>query len=391
MSAPTFHLPWPGAGDQFLLRPDVAFLNHGSFGACPKPVFETYQSWQRELEAEPVDFLGRHLNDLLAEARSKLGAFVGTAADDLVFVPNATHGVNIVARALDLQPGDEVLATDHEYGASDRTWRFICGQRGARYINRPIPLPLPSDDEIVEQLWQGVTEHTKVIFLSHITSPTAVIFPVAEVCRRAREAGIFTVIDGAHAPGQIDLSLEQLGVDFYAGNCHKWLCAPKGAAFLYALSDLQPLLQPLVVSWGWESETPGPSPFIDYFSWVGTDDPSAFLSVGAAIDFQLEHDWPEVREECHKLAAWTRERLSAITGFPPICSEDQFAQMCSIELPPGSIEKLGTRLYDEYFIEVPLVRWGGREFVRISIQAYNNVKDVERLDDALRALLALPN
>lgn len=379
-------LPWPGAEAQFLLRPDVAFLNHGSFGACPKPVFETYQNWQRELEAEPVEFLGRRLNSLLAESRTVLGSYVGAEPDNLVLVPNATHGVNIVARSLELQPGDEVLSTDHEYGASDRTWRFACRLQGANYIRRPIPVPLPSEEEIVEELWRGVTERTKVIFLSHITSPTAVTFPVAPICERAREAGILTVIDGAHAPGQIDLSLEELGADFYTGNCHKWMCAPKGSAFLYARPACQPLLQPLVVSWGWESEAPGPSRFIDYFSWLGTNQPAAYLSVSAAIDFLNNYDWPAARVACHGMAVWARERIRAIANTPPICSDEQFTQMCAIELPVGSLEKLGVRLWDEYRIEVPIFRWNGRDLLRISIQAYNSPGDIERLEDALRAI-----
>jgi isopenicillin-N epimerase len=384
MSNSTFGLPWPGAGEQFLLRPDVAFLNHGSFGACPRPVFDTYQAWQRELEAEPVDFLGRRSGDLLAEARSALGPFVGAGADDLVFVTNATYGVNIVARSLDLGPGDQVLTTDHEYGACDRTWKFICGTRGADYVKIPIPLPIPSDDEIVDRLWSGVNEHTKVIFASHITSPTAITLPIAEICRRAREAGILTVIDGAHAPGQIDLNLEELGVDFYTGNLHKWLCAPKGAAFLYARRERQALLTPLVVSWGWESEMPGPSPFLDYFTWPGTFDPAAYLSVPAAIDFQRQWDWPSVRQACHKLAVASRKRLENVAGMPSISSDDNYVQMCAIELPAGSIEKLGTKLFDEYKVEVPLTRWNNREFLRISIQAYNSEEDIDRLVSALK-------
>ena len=387
MNNPSFGLPWPGASETFLLRPGVAFLNHGSFGACPKPVFDRYHWWQRELEAEPVEFLGRRINDLLAEARMHLGLYLHCDPNNLVFVTNATHGINIVARSLDLQPGDEVLATDHEYGASDRTWRFNCALRGARYINQPIPLPIPSDDEIVEHLWAGVTERTKVIFLSHITSPTAVIFPVAEICRRARAAGIMTMIDGAHAPGQLDLSLDELGVDFYTGNCHKWLCSPKGAGVLYAPPERQALLQPLVVSWGWESETPGPSRYIDYFSWVGTADPSAYLSVPAAIDFQRDHNWHEVRQACHSLAVWANKRLTEVTGMLPLYSDDRFVQLFSIELPMGSIDKLGTHLYNDYSIEVPLVRWNGREFLRVSVQAYNSVADIERLVNALRKLL----
>ena len=387
MAHSSFGLPWPGAAEQFLLRPDMAFLNHGSFGACPKPVFETYQAWQRELEAQPVEFLGRRFEGLLAEARSRLGQFIGAGAHNLVFVPNATHGVNIVARSIDLGPGDEVLTTDHEYGASDRTWQFNCALRGASYVKRTIPLPLPGHEEIVEELWRGVNERTRVIFLSHITSPTAVVFPIAEICGRARDAGIMTVIDGAHAPGQVDLSLEELSADFYAGNCHKWLCAPKGAGFLYARSEPQPLLQPLVVSWGWESERPGPSRFLDYFSWLGTDDPSAYLSVGAAIEFQTNYDWPRVREACHEMGLWARETLVAVTGMPPICSASSFVQMFSIELPVGSLDRLGTQLWDEYRIEVPQVRWNGREFLRISIQAYNQVEDIQRLEDALSVLI----
>ncbi len=387
MSYPPFGLPWPGAGEQFLLRPDVAFLNHGSFGACPKPVFEVYQAWQRELEAEPVEFLGRRINTLLAEARMNLGGYLNTDADNLVLVANATHGVNIVARSIALAPGDEVLATDHEYGASDRTWRFICNRRGAHYRRQPIPLPLPSDAEIVEELWRGATDRTKVIFLSHITSPTAVTFPVAEVCRRARERGILTVIDGAHAPGQIDLSLDVLDADFYTGNCHKWLCAPKGAAFLYARPALQQNLHPLIVSWGWESEAPSHSQFIDYFSWAGTGDPSAYLSIGAAISFENGYNWPEVRRACHKLAVQARDMLLGVTGFPPLYPDSHFSQMFSVELPEGSITELGTRLFDEYRVEVPLVRWNGRELLRVSIQAYNSAEDIERLVNALRALL----
>jgi isopenicillin-N epimerase len=388
MSNSSFGLPWPGAGEQYLLRPDVAFLNHGSFGACPKPVFETYQAWQRELEAEPVEFLGRRSSALLAEARKALAAYVGADAEDLVFVTNATYGVNIVARSLDLGPGDEVLTTDHEYGACDRTWKFICGTRGARYVKMSIPLPLPSDEEIVERLWAGVNERTKVIYVSHITSPTAITLPVAEICRRAREAGILTVIDGAHAPGQVDLRLEELGADFYTGNLHKWLCAPKGAGFLYARRERQALLNPLIVSWGWESETPGPSQFIDHFTWLGTADPSAYLSVPAAIEFQSQWDWPRVREACHALAVEGRRRLEEVTGMPTLSPESNYAQMCAIELPAGSIEKLGTRFFDEYKVEVPLTRWNNREFLRISIQAYNSAEDVDRLVEALGRLIS---
>jgi isopenicillin-N epimerase len=379
----------PVWADQFMLRPGIVFLNHGSFGACPRPVFEVFQNWQRELEAQPVEFLGRRISGLLAEARARLAAYLGAQADHLVFVPNATYGVNIVARSLDLRPGDEVLSTNHEYGAADRAWRFNCEQRGVRYINQPIALPVADATAIVDQLWAGVTERTRVIFLSHITSPTALIFPVDQVCRRARAAGIMTVIDGAHAPGQIDLALEALEVDFYSGNCHKWLCAPKGAGFLYARPEHQSLLQPLVVSWGWRSDNPGVSPFLDYFEWPGTHDPAAYLSVPAAIDFQAQHNWPAVRAACHRLLLDTSRRIVELAGLPPISpdTEDWWVQMRTLPLPPCDTESVKARLWDEYQVEVPFVNWNGQQFIRVSIQAYNSPNDVDQLVERLKQIL----
>ena len=226
----------------------------------------------------------------MREARSALGDFVGADADDLVYVTNATVGLNIVARSLDLRPGDEVLTTDHEYGALDRTWRFLCAKHGAKYIRQPVPVPI--DDrraaDVVEAVWSGVTDRTRVLFISHITSPTAITFPIKPLIDRARERGIVTIVDGAHAPGQIELNLRELGADFYSGNLHKWLMSPKGSAFLYARKEMQHLVEPLVVSWGWEAEKPGPSRFVDEQEWTGTRDIAAFLSVPAAIQFQRE-------------------------------------------------------------------------------------------------------
>ena len=227
---------------EFLLDPDIIFLNHGSFGATPRPVFESYQRWQRVLEREPVDFLGRKATELLRESRTVLADYLGAQVDNLVYVTNATTGINIVAHSLDLNPGDEVLSTDHEYGAMDRTWRFLSRKRGFKYVNYTISIPVTSQDEFVQQFWAQVTPATRVIYLSHITSPTAMILPIEAITQRAREAGILTVIDGAHAPGQIPLSLDAIGADFYVGNLHKWLCAPKGSAFLYARPEVQALI-----------------------------------------------------------------------------------------------------------------------------------------------------
>jgi isopenicillin-N epimerase len=385
--------PVAEAGASFLLRPGIAFLNHGSYGACPRPVFDTFQRWQRTLEEQPVEFLGRRLHGLLAEARERLATYVGTSADALVFVPNATHAMNIVARSLQptLAPDDEVLGNDHEYGAVERTWRFLCTQRGAHYRSQHIALPLATPEEVVERLWEGVTERTRVIVVSHITSPTALTFPVAEICRRAADRGILTVVDGAHAPGQIDLDLDTLGADFYLGNCHKWMAAPKGAGFLYARPERQSLLQPLVVSWGWEARNPGLSPFQDYFEWIGTDDPSAYLSVPAAISFQAEHEWSQVRAACHALAVEAQQHIGELTGLAPICPDtpDWWVQMVAIPLPSDGLpaEEIKRRLWDDYQVEAPIVEWQDWRFVRVSIQAYNTRRDVDRLVSALGDLL----
>jgi isopenicillin-N epimerase len=383
--------------DLFLLRPDVIFLNHGSFGACPRPVFETYQAWQRELERQPVEFLGRRFTDLMQGARESLAAYVHADPDDLVYVPNATTGLNVVARSLPLQPGDEVLATDHEYGALDRTWRFICAKRHVSYVNQPLPLPVRSAEEATEAIWAGVTPRTRVLFISHITSPTALILPVAELVRRARQAGIWTVVDGAHAPGQIPLDLTALGADFYAGNCHKWLCSPPGSAFLYARREVQDLLEPLVVSWGWQPEkttllsldSAEASPFILQQEWQGTRDIAAYLSVPAAIQFQAEHDWPRLQEQCHELLRHARQVIGELTGLEQICpdSPDWYAQMATIPLPPCDADELKRRLYDEYRVEVPIITWGGRQLVRVSVQGYNTRDHVEALGAALKVLL----
>jgi len=375
-------LPLPNLAAHYLLDPQVIYLNHGSFGAVPRPVFEDYQRWQRELEANPVDFLGRRAPDLLASARQKLGAFINASGDDLAFVPNVTYAMNIVARALPLEEGDEILSTDHEYGAIDRAWRFKCEKSGSRLVRRQVSLPVVDAQQAVEQIWGGVNERTKVISISHITSPTALILPVEEICRRASQAGILTVIDGAHAPGQLDLDMQEIDADFYAGNCHKWLSSARGAGFLYARPVRQHLLEPLVVSHGWRSDDPGPSPFLDNFNWSGTIDPAAYLSVPAAIDFWEENDWPEVRSACHRLLAECEERILALSGLPPISPESMWAQM-RLVLLPGSAEMYGPHL-EENRIVVPLGQQRGHTGIRISVQAYNGPADLDRLVQVLR-------
>ena len=378
--------------EHFLLDPSVVFLNHGSFGACPREVLERYHGLQLEIERNPMELLARRSAALLRTAREALAGFLGTTADNLVFVTNATTGVNTVARSLALAPGDEVVTTDHEYGACDAAWRFVCARTGARYL--PVEIPLPFDAAgFADRVWAAVGPRTRVLYLSHITSTTALLFPLAELCRRARERGILTVIDGAHAPGQIDLDLDALGADFYTGNCHKWLCAPKGAAFLHVRPEHHAALDATTVSWGYAesgaghagAETiTGATTLERRLQWQGTRDLAAFLAVPAAIEFQRAHGWDAVRRRCHALAARTLSRACALTGLEPVCGDDDFGQMVVIPVPPADQRELQRRLLDEFRVEIPATSHAGRLFVRLSVQAYTTEADC----DALLAALA---
>lgn len=378
--------------EQFILDPDVTFLNHGSFGATPRPVFEAYQAWQRRLERQPVQFLGTDIYPLLATARTRLGAFLNADPDDLAFVTNATTGVNIVARSLRLQPGDEILTTDHEYGACVNAWQAVCQKTGARLVIRPIDLPVTTPDAVVEQFWSGVTPRTRVIFISHITSVTALTLPVAAICARARSAGILTVVDGAHAPGQIPLDLAAIDADFYTGNLHKWVSAPKGAAFLYTRRDLQQVIEPLVVSWGWgpDPQNPSGSPYLDLLQWSGTSDPSAYLSVPAALDFLDAHDWSTVRVRCHGLAQQWLQRVCELTGLEPPYPDDHgfYQQMALAPLPSlDDAKAFKRRFYERQRVEIPVTEWRGRAYMRVSVQGYNTQDDIDRCIAALQTEL----
>lgn len=380
--------------DLFLLDPGITFLNHGSFGACPRPVFETLQHWQRELERNPVEFLGRRSAALLADARATLAAYVGAAADDLAFVPNATTGVNIAARALPLGPGDEVIATDHEYGACETALRRLCAERGAHY--RAVPIPLPFERErFVERLLAAAGPRTKAVFASHITSTTALVFPVAELCAAARGRGLVTLVDGAHAPGHVGLDLAAIGADFYTGNAHKWLCAPKGAGFLHVRPEHQARIEAPVVSWGYVADESGGlgghtgfdaytgrTPLERRLLWQGTRDIAAWLAVPEAIEFQRAHGWAAVRARCHAMAVDTMHRLRTRFGLPAAARDDDFGQMVVIPVPHTDAEALRARLFDESRIEVPVTTHGGQTFVRVSVQGYNTEADLQRLLDA---------
>jgi len=376
--------------DLFLLRDDLVFLNHGSFGACPRPVHRRYQALQLELESNPVAFLAedREFPGRMRAARAALARFLGAARDDLVLVPNATSGLNVVARSVGLERGDEVVLTDHGYGAIDRAWTWACERAGARVVRAHIALPVESADQVVEDVWSRVTDRTRVLCIDHVTSPTALILPVAELVRRARRAGILAVVDGAHGPGHVPVDLAALDADIYVGNCHKWLLAPKGAGFLWARADVQALLQPLIVSWGWRSDHPGPSRFVDEQEWTGTRDPAACLAVPAAIEFQQQHDWPRVQRRCRHLLRQARAEITRLTGRTPICPDDAawFGQMHALPLPPCDRAAVQRELRERFAIEVPVIEWRGREYVRVSVQAYNTRHDVEALVMALSTL-----
>ena len=378
--------------DLFLLDPQVVYLNHGSFGACPRPVFEQYQAWQKQLEQEPVQFLGVDLDKYLFRSRQVLGDYVNASAQDLVYITNATHGVNLIARSLHLNPGDEILSTDQEYGACTFIWEFICSKTGAVFVQHPIPMPIESSEEILDQFWKGVTPKTKVIFLSHLTSPTSLIMPVEQICRRAHDNGILTIIDGAHAPGQVLLNLPEIMADFYVGNCHKWMLSPKGAGFLYARPERQNLIEPLIVSWGYQSRLNPPleTTFIDYLQWTGTRDPAAALSVPAAIDFMEKYQWDLVRDSCHQILKEAIERICDFTGLEPLYpfESNVYRQMGTIPLPKiKDLTALKARLYNDYKIEIPYIDWRNSHFIRLSIQGYNNTEDIEKLVQALKILL----
>ena len=373
----------------FFLSQDVTFLNHGSFGACPKPVFEKYQYWQRELERQPVQFMAEAIYKHLKSARDSLGNFIGCNGDDLFFVPNPTTGVNTIINNLDLSPGEEILSTDHEYGALIRGWDSISKKTSARFIKREIPLPCTTHDDFIEYFWEGITEKTKVIFISHITSSTAMIFPIHEICRRAREQEILTIIDGAHVPGHIPLDISEIDPDVYVGACHKWLCAPKGSSFLYVRKSFQDKIRPLIVSWGKEGTDPSDSSFLLENQWQGTRDMSAFLSVPDAIEFQQKNNWIDLIKKCKWLVQETRSRLDEYFELTHLCpnNNEWLGQMASIEIKTSDPIKIKNTLLEEFSIEVPIFEWKEKNILRYSVQVYNDQQDVDLLIYALRDLL----
>ena len=370
----------------FQLNPEITFLNHGSFGACPIPLFEDYQKWQRLLEFEPVEFVQKTSPTFLEDSKFELGKFLNCDHDDLVYVTNPSTAFNIIIKGLSLNEGDEVLTTDHEYGAMDRTWNYYCRKKGAKYVKQEIKIPINSKEEFLDQFWNGLTANTKVIFMSHITSPTGLIFPVEEVCQKAKELGLITIIDGAHVPAHIPLDLSTLQADIYTGACHKWMLTPKGCSFLYVKKEYQNDFDPLIISWGYEAEIPGKSKYLDYHEYQGTRDISAFLTVPAALNFLKGHQWNDRSKKCKDLILANYPEACKILNTNPICpvNNEFLGQLCSIEINSNDPMKLKDFIYEKYKIQIPIAKMDQKYFLRISIQAYNDQNDIDKLFDCLK-------
>jgi isopenicillin-N epimerase len=382
----------------WLLDPSIVYLNHGAFGACPKRVLEFQSEWRNRLERQPSQFFVRELEKELDSARETLARFVGTDTEDLVFISNTTHGINSVLRSLDFRPGDELLVTDQEYNASRNALNFAAEKSGARVVVVKIPFPFQSVEEVITPILKSVTSRTRLAMLDHVTSSTGFLLPIERLVAELNARGVDTIVDGAHAPGMVPLNLNQLGAAYYTGNCHKWLCAPKGAAFLHVRRDKQNLIHPLAISHGANSLRTDRSRFLLEFGWMGTGDPSAWLSVPEALRFMesaLPGGWPEVMARNRELALAARKILCATLEIPEPCPEEFIGSLASVPIPdnakdafpklPFNEYRLQDDLREKYRIEVPIHPWPvpSHRVLRISAQLYNSLPQYELLAHAL--------
>jgi isopenicillin-N epimerase len=393
MSTPD-SLPWP-------LDPSITFLNHGSFGSCPRPVQSVQRSLRDLMEARPIEFLARELEDRLDVVRGELGDFLGAPAQDLVFLPNATYAVNSVLRSFPFDPGDELLVTDHEYNACRNVLDFVAARAGCKVVVAEMPWPVSDPQDIVDAVLARVNARTRLLLIDHITSATALVMPLERIIPELQKRGVRVLVDGAHAPGQIELNLNQLGADYYTGNCHKWVNAPKGAAFLAVPERWQAEVRPACISHGANSRRSDRSRYLIEFDWTGTADPTAILAIPAALQFmekQLEGGWPAVRARNHGMAVEARQILLGELGLTPAAPESMLGAMATIELPLldsrpfDNWDPLQTALREQYRIEVPVVNWGGRDGLasyrglRVSAQLHNDLSQYQRLANALHSL-----
>lgn len=374
--------------DLFLLDPNITYLNFGSFGACPKAVFTEYQRIQLELEQRPVQFMISTGIKELNNSRFKLANYLSCEPDDLVYMTNPSYAINTIAKSIPLAEGDEILTTNLEYGAMDRTWNYYCNKAGAKYIRQEINFPIKSKAHFLDEFWKGCTPNTKIVFISHITSSTALILPVEEIIIEAKRRGLLTIIDGAHVPGQLPLNINKLDADIYVGACHKWMMSPKGSSFLHVKKQHQHWVDPLLISWGFQSDTPSDSIFIDYHQTAGTRDFSAFLSVPYSIDFMENYNWKVVRAQCQKKTIEWAKKFQDTFEFEPISPIDEvfIGQIFSMPIRTAKPELLKEKLYSEYGIEVPVFLNEKDIFIRFSYQAFNSDRDMECLFQALTEL-----
>lgn len=389
--------------EHWTLDPGVTFLNHGSFGACPRAVLGVQAEWRARLERQPVQFMARDLEGLLDAARAALAAFVGAVPADLVFVPNATSGVNAVLRSLVFAPGDELLTTDHAYGACRNALHFVAERSGAVVVTAKVPFPLDGPEAVLAAVLARVTPRTRLALLDHVTSPTGLVLPIAELVQALAERGVETLVDGAHAVGMLPLDVSALGAAYYTGNCHKWLCAPKSAGFLHVRRDLQELVRPLAISHGARLGRSDRSRFLLEFDWTGTVDPTAYLAVPEAIRFLgalVPGGWPALREHNRVLALRGRALLAEALGIPVPAPDAMIGSLAALPIADGSSAPPTSALYcdplqdalrDEAGIEVPILPWPAppRRLIRISAALYNTIADYQRLAVVLPPLLAL--
>jgi isopenicillin-N epimerase len=377
---------WDEVAANWALDPDVAFLNHGSFGATPLPVLAAQDGWRKRMEREPVEFLWRRLSGRIEEARQRAAGFLDADPSGFAFVPNATTAVSTVLASLDLRAGDRLVATDHAYPAVLNALRTTCDRTGAELVLVGIPLPPPPEDDIVERMLDVVDPRTRLVVVDHVTSSTALILPAADVVAACREAGVPVMVDAAHAPGMLDVSVRRLRPEYWSGNFHKWVCAPKGAAALWVTDELRDLTHPLVTSHG------AGQGFAAEFDFQGTDDYTAYLSVPAALDFMASLGWERIRRHNHELAAYGQRVVAGALGTTPPVPEDGFASMALCALPARlapdqeAARRLQLRLFEDHRIEVPISWWNGAAYIRLSAHVYNAPEDYERLAAVLATL-----
>ncbi len=386
--------------EHWLLDSAVTFLNHGSFGATPRLVLAKQDELRRRMELEPVRFFVRELEPLLDDARSYLAGFLGADPQGLAFVPNATAGVNAVLRSLDLDKHEELLVTSHEYNACRNTLEFVAALAGARVVVVDVPFPISSPGEVVDRVMAAVTERTRLFLIDHITSQTALIMPVKELIDQMTARGIDTLVDGAHAPGMLPLDLRALNAAYYTGNLHKWVCAPKGAAFLYTRENRRSGVRPVSISHGANSPRKDRSQYLLEFDWTGTFDPTAWLAVPDAIRFigsLVPGGWTEVMEENRQLAARARDILVRVLGIDKPAPDEMLGSMAAIPLPDGNAtaapslygDPLQDTLLEQFSIEVPVVPWPHtpKRVLRVSAHLYNEEREYLYLADTLKKLL----